>query len=58
MWPDKKCFSNFITCDDDVLEQELGVHAQESVFLQQYREKVKADFLPSLSGNANASYTG
>jgi outer membrane protein TolC len=60
----------------------LGVHAQESVFLQQYREKVKAynqdiksagyavsirqeaeksakaDFLPSLSGNANASYTG
>ena len=57
----------------------LGVHAQESVFLQQYREKVKAynqdiksagyavsirqeaeksakaDFLPSLSGNANAS---
>ena len=59
----------------------LGVHAQESVFLQQYREKVKAynqdiksagyavsirqeaeksakaDFLPSLSGNANASYT-
>lgn len=56
----------------------LGVHAQESVFLQQYREKVKAynqdiksagyavsirqeaeksakaDFLPSLSGNANA----
>ena len=36
----------------------LGVHAQESVFLQQYREKVKAYFLPSLSGNANASYTG
>lgn len=60
----------------------LGVHAQESAFLQQYREKVKAynqdiksagyavsirqeaeksakaDFLPSLSGNANASYTG
>ena len=60
----------------------LGVHAQESVFLQQYREKVKAynqdiksagyavsirqeaeksakaDFLPSLSGNADASYTG
>ena len=60
----------------------LGVYAQESVFLQQYREKVKAynqdiksagyavsirqeaeksakaDFLPSLSGNANASYTG
>lgn len=60
----------------------LEVHAQESVFLQQYREKVKAynqdiksagyavsirqeaeksakaDFLPSLSGNANASYTG
>ena len=60
----------------------LGVYALESVFLQQYREKVKAynqdiksagyavsirqeaeksakaDFLPSLSGNANASYTG
>ena len=41
-----------------MLGLELGVHAQESVFLQQYREKVKADFLPSLSGNANASYTG
>lgn len=60
----------------------LEIHAQESVFLQQYREKVKAynqdiksagyavsirqeaeksakaDFLPSLSGNASASYTG
>ena len=59
----------------------LGVYDQVSVFLQQYREKVKAynqdiksggyavsirqeaeksakaDFLPSLSGNANASYT-
>ena len=41
-----------------MLGLELGVHAQESVFLQQYREKVKAYFLPSLSGNANASYTG
>ena len=40
-----------------MLGLELGVHAQESVFLQQYREKVKAYFLPSLSGNANASYT-
>lgn len=41
-----------------MLGLELGVHAQESVFLQLYREKVKAYFLPSLSGNANASYTG
>lgn len=41
-----------------MLGLELGVHAQENVFLQQYREKVKAYFLPSLSGNANASYTG
>ena len=27
-----------------MLGLELGVHAQESVFLQQYREKVKAYF--------------